>query len=79
MKTLPVSLQPVVVNAFKLKPYEKEYMNDIIDRSKLKPLNIVQSPISALYMQFSREGKELRKLARIFEEVLIEEQVQKKF
>jgi hypothetical protein len=79
MKTLPISLQPVVVNAFKLKPYEKAYMNDIIDKSKLKPINVIQSPISALYMQFSKEGKELRKLARIFEDVLIEEQVQKKF
>ncbi len=79
MKTLPISLQPVVVNAFKLKPYEKSYMNDIIDKSKLKPINVIQSPISALYMQFSREGKELRKLAKIFEDVLIEEEVQKKF
>jgi hypothetical protein len=81
MKTLPVSLQAVTVTVFKLKPYEREYMNSIIEDTKrrLKPLNIVQSPITALYMQFSREGKELRKLSRIFEDLLIEEEVQKKF
>lgn len=81
MKNLPVNLQPVVVSVFKLKPYEKEYMRNIIDetKSKLKPLNVAQSPITALYMQFSREGKQLRKLSRIFEDLLIEEEVQKKF
>lgn len=79
MRTLPVKLQPVVVSAFKLKPYEREYMNKIIDESKIRPINAFQSPITALYMQFSKEGRQIRKLAKIFEDLLIEEQVLKKF
>lgn len=73
-----VDLMPVTVSTFKLKPYEREYMQEIIDRSKIDRMSVAQSPISALYMQFSREGKQIRKLAQIFEQIFIEEQVQKK-
>jgi hypothetical protein len=34
--------------------------------------------ITALYMQFSKRGKEQRKLAEIFEQILIDEQVAQK-
>ncbi|HYC30233.1 MAG TPA: hypothetical protein VEB42_15470 [Chitinophagaceae bacterium] len=78
MTAYPVSLQPVTVSAFRIRPYEREYMNDIIDRSRIKLLDYGQSPITALYMRFSKEGRQVRKLARIFEDLLIEEQVQKK-
>jgi hypothetical protein len=78
MIPLPVNLSPVTVTAFRLKPYEREYMNDIIDRSKIDKLSYLTSPVSALYMQYSKEGKQIRKLARIFENLMIEEQVQKK-
>lgn len=73
-----INLDVVNVSTFKYKPYEREYMNDIIDRSKVKTLNYFQSPITALYMQFSKEGRQVRKLAKIFEDIMIEEQVQKK-
>ena len=46
---------------------------------KTKPINAMESPISALYMQFSKKGKEQRKLAAIFEEIFIKEAVEKKF
>lgn len=78
MTQMPVNLSMVTINAFKYKPYERDYMNKIIDESKIKPLDYIGSPISALYMQFSKEGKQIRKLAKIFEDLLIEEQVQKK-
>lgn len=74
-----INLSMVTVTTFKYKPYERQYMNDIIDKSKLKALDYVGSPISALYMQFSKEGKQLRKLAKIFEDILIEEEVAQKF
>lgn len=73
-----INLNTVVINAFKYKPYERAYMNDIIDRSKIKALDYATSPISALYMRYSKEGKQINKLAKIFEALLIEEQVQKK-
>ncbi len=73
-----VNLNTVVINAFKYKSYEREYMNEIIDKSKIKRMDYATSPITALYMKFSKEGKQINKLAKIFEALLIEEQVQKK-
>lgn len=78
MAPAAINLDVVNVSTFKYKPYEREYMNDIIDRSKIKTMNYFQSPITALYAQFSKEGKQVRKLAKIFEDIMIEEQVQKK-
>lgn len=73
-----VNLNTVVINTFKYKSYERDYMNDIIDKSKIKRMDYAMSPISALYMKYSKEGKQINKLAKIFEGLLIEEQVQKK-
>jgi hypothetical protein len=68
----------VVISEFKLKPYEKDYMKRIIQGSKTNVVNAMQSPITALYMQFSQKGKEQRKLAKIFEDIFIQEAVAKK-
>ena len=78
MQPLLINLKPVYITTFKIKPYEREYMNDIIDRSRIKTIDYVTSPISALYMRYSKEGKQINKLAKIFEGLLIEEQVQRK-
>ena len=72
-------LNQVVVSDFKLKPYEKDYMKRVIQGSKTSVINAMESPISALYMQFSQKGREQRKLAKIFEEIFIQEEVAKKF
>lgn len=72
-------LNQVVVSDFKLKPYEKDYMKRVISGSKTTVINSMESPISALYMQFSKKGKEQRKLAKIFEDIFIQEEVAKKF
>ena len=73
------NLNQVVVSDFKLKPYENEYMKRVISGSKISTINAIQSPITALYMQFSQKGKEQRKLAKIFEDIFIQEEVGKKF
>ncbi len=73
-----INLNTITVTSFKVKPYEREYMKSIIDRSRIKSMDYATSPISALYAQFSNEGKQVRKLAKIFEELLIEEEVQKR-
>src|SRR5207342_118059 len=78
MKRMPYELQEVTVSSFSYKPYEREYMKDIIDRSKMRTISSFQSPITALYMRYSKEGRQVRKLAQIFEQLLIDEQVQKK-
>lgn len=79
MRELAYKLNQVVVSDFKLKPYEKDYMKRVIQGSKTNVVNAMESPISALYMQFSKKGKEQRKLAAIFEEIFIKESVAKKF
>lgn len=73
-----INLNVVTVSTFKYKPYEREYMQKVIDESKIKKIDYFQSPISALYMQYSKEGRQIRKLAKIFEDIFVEEQVQKK-
>ncbi|MGZ3930811.1 MAG: carboxypeptidase-like regulatory domain-containing protein [Bacteroidia bacterium] len=78
MHRISYNLNTVTVSAFKMKPYEREHMEKVIKNSKMRTVNAIESPISALYQQFSKRGKEQRKLAKIFEEVFIEEQVQLK-
>jgi hypothetical protein len=78
MRKMIYNLNAVTISAFKIKPYEREKMQKVIRESKIKPINAMQSPITAVYMQFSREGREKRKLASIFEQILIDEQVSQK-
>lgn len=78
MHKIVYNLAMVNVSTFKLKSYEREKMQKVIEESKIRPINAMQSPITAMYMQFSKRGKEQRKLAQIFEEVFIQEQVSKK-
>jgi hypothetical protein len=79
MRKIVYNLGSVTVTGFKIKPYEREKMKKVIEESRIKPVDAMQSPITALYMQFSKRGKEQRKLASIFEQILIEEQVKQKF
>ncbi len=79
MQETAYKLNQITISDFKLKPYEKDYMKRIINGSKTTVINAAQSPISALYMQFSQKGKEQRKLAAIFEDIFIKEAVAKKF
>ncbi|MCE3229907.1 MAG: hypothetical protein K0S32_4458 [Bacteroidetes bacterium] len=78
LSNIMVNLNTVTVTSFKIKPYERDYMKDVIDRSQIRKLDYATSPISALYMRYSKEGRQLRKLAAIFENIFIEEEVQKK-
>ena len=78
MVPMYINLNAVTVSTFRIKPYEREYMNNIIEQSIIRDIDYFRSPISALYMQYSKEGRQVRKLARIFENLIIEEQVQKK-
>lgn len=79
MNYMPINLGTVNITAFKFKAYERQYMKDIIERSRIKKLAYATSPVNAMYMRYSKEGKQVQKLAKIFEQILIEEEVQKKF
>lgn len=80
MRTMMVSMQSVTVIANKIKPNEIDYMKRYIaQHAAPKNLDAFNSPITALYDQFSRKGKEQRKLQEIFQNILIQEEVAKKF
>ena len=78
MRKIIYNLTAVTVTAFKIKPYERDKMQKTIRESRIRPINALESPITAMYMQFSKEGREKRKLAAIFEQIFIDEQVQQK-
>jgi hypothetical protein len=67
------------VTAFKIKPSERAYMERVINRPRPTGIEAFQSPITALYEAFSHKGKANRKLAAIFEQIFIDEQVAQKF
>ncbi len=80
MHSMMVSMQSVTVIANKIKPNEIDYMKRYIrQHAAPKGVDAFNSPITALYDQFSRKGKEQRKLQQIFQDILIQEEVNKKF
>lgn len=78
MKKNVYNLKPVNVSVLKYQNYEKDYMKRIVEKAHMPVVDVISSPITALYMQFSKKGRELQKLSKIFEEIFIQEQVQKK-
>ncbi len=78
MKKSVYYLKPVNVTVFKYENYEKDYMKRVIEKTEMPIINTISSPITALYMQFSRKGRELQRLSKIFEDIFIQEQVKKK-
>lgn len=80
MHTMLVNMQPVTVISSKIKPNEIDYMKRYIQQHAApRGVDAFNSPITALYDQFSRKGKEQRKLQQIFQDILIQEEVNKKF
>jgi hypothetical protein len=78
LKRKVYDLGMVYVTKIKIKPNEREYMNRIINRPKVQNINIAESPITALWQNFSKKGRELQKLEAIFVELLRDEQIEKK-
>jgi len=75
-----VTMQGVTVMANKIKPNEIDYMKRYIKQNaRLKGVDAFSSPITALYEQFSHKGKANRKLQQLFQDILIKEEVSKKF
>ncbi len=80
MHHMAVNLSPVTAFSYKVRPNEVDYMKRYIKQTAaLKGINAIESPITALYDMYSRKGKEKRKLQQIFEQILMQEEVAKKF
>ncbi len=73
------TFKPIIVNEFKIKPHERAYMERVIQNSRYTTLSVFESPITAIYNNFSKKGKEQKKLAKIFERIFIEEHIKLKF
>jgi hypothetical protein len=71
-------LGEIYVTKIKIKPNEREYMNRVINRPKVQNINILESPITALWQSFSKKGKEMQKLEAIFTELLRKEAIEQK-
>lgn len=78
MKKTNYELKSISVNVLKYENYEKDYMKRVIDKTQMPAIDVISSPITALYMQFSKKGREMQRLSKIFEEIFIQEQIQKK-
>ncbi len=78
MKKSVYSLKPITISVLRYENYEKDYMKRVIDKTQMPLINALSSPITALYMQFSKKGREMQRLSRIFEDILIKEQVERK-
>lgn len=78
LKKRVYELNEVYVNKFKIKPNERDYMQRVIDRPKVQGINVVESPITALWQAFSKKGREMQKLEAIFTELLRKEEIERK-
>ena len=78
LKRIIYDLGMVYVNKFKIKPNEREYMKRVINRPKVQGINVAESPITAIWQNFSRRGREMQKLEAIFREMFRKEQIEKR-
>jgi hypothetical protein len=80
MHRIMVNLGPVTAFSYKIKQNEIDYMKRYIKQNAApRGIDAFQSPITALYDQFSKKGRESQKLRQLFEQMLIREEVEKKF
>lgn len=73
------NLSAINITTFKIKPYEREYMERVLNQPKLTGISVLESPFTALYDQFSHKGRANRKLQALFEQMFIDEMVASKF
>ena len=78
LQSTAYNLNTMNVTEFKISPTERDYMKRVLSSPSVHGINAITSPISFFYEQFSRKGKERRKLQEIFENIFIQEQVNKK-
>ena len=80
MQRIMIDLPMANAFTYKIKPNEIDYMKRYIkDHSRTKGVNAFESPITALYDRLSRKGREQQKLQELFQQILIQEEVSKKF
>ena len=66
-------LKPVIITTNEFTKEEKEFYNRKIEEYYTMTEHPLQSPISAMYYAFSKEGKQLQKLSALYEQLVTDE------
>ncbi len=72
------SLQQVIIMSTEFSKEEKKYYTSKIDEYERFKSQGIESPITGLYYAFSKEGKSLKKLTAMYDELLYEELLEKR-
>jgi hypothetical protein len=72
------SLQQVIITSTEFSKEEKKYYTRKIDEYDRFKSQGISSPITGLYYAFSKEGKSLKKLTTMYDELLYEELLEKR-
>jgi hypothetical protein len=72
------SLQQVIITSKEFTREEKQYYTAKIEEYQRFKDQGIMSPITGLYMAFSKEGKSLRKLTAMYDELLYQELLEKR-
>lgn len=73
LKPKATALRPVIITTNEFTKDEKEFYQRKIDEYYTMTEHPLQSPVSAMYYAFSKEGKQLQKLTALYEQLLTDE------
>jgi hypothetical protein len=74
----PYTLQQVIIMSTEFTKEEKQYYSDKIDMYERLKSQGISSPITGLYMNFSHEGKSMKKLITMYDELIYDELLEKR-
>jgi hypothetical protein len=78
LKKKVLTLQQVIITSTEFSKEEKKYYTTKIDEYERLKSQGISSPITGLYYAFSKEGKSLKKLTEMYDELLYEELLEKR-
>lgn len=73
-----MSLQEVIITSKEFTKEEKQYYTSKVEEYQRFKSQGISSPITGLYMAFSHEGKSLKKLTEMYDQLLYEELLEKR-
>jgi hypothetical protein len=73
-----MTLQQVIISSHEFTKEEKKYYTDKVDEYNRLKSRGFESPITGLYMAFSHEGKSMKKLIQMYDELLYDEMLEKR-
>jgi hypothetical protein len=74
----PYNLQQVIIMSTEFSKEEKQYYSDKVSEYERFKSQGISSPITGLYMAFSHEGKSMKKLTEMYDQLLYDELLEKR-